>query len=269
MLYNCFDTIIKLNNMNKPLIVVTNDDSIYSNGIKVLVEIAKSIGEVVIVAPDKPQSGMGHAITIGEVLRLEKSTIFEGLQAYTCSGTPADCVKFAKNHVLKDRKIDLVLSGVNHGSNASISVIYSGTMSAAIEGAVDGLPSIGFSVCDYLVDAEIDHIIPFAKMIINNVLRDGMTKGVALNVNFPAKSDIPIKGIKVVRQAKASWEEVFEERKTPHGQPYYWLGGDFKSDDIVEGTDIWAIERNYVSIVPCQFDLTMYSALNELKGLEC
>lgn len=254
--------------MAKPLIVVTNDDSIYSKGIRILVEIAKSFGEVVVVAPDKPQSGMGHAITIGEVLKLEKSTMFGEIEAYTCSGTPADCVKFAKNHVLKDRQIDLVLSGVNHGSNASISVIYSGTMSAAIEGAIDGLPAIGFSVCDYSAEAEMDHITPFANKVITKVLKDGLAKGVALNVNFPIKSDEPIKGIKVCRQAKATWEEIFEERKAPHGQSYFWLGGDFKSDDIVEGTDIWAIEHNYVSVVPCQFDLTKYEAINSVKDLE-
>ena len=142
----------------KPLILISNDDGITSKGIRILVELMQELGEVIVVAPNSPQSGMGHAITIGETLRVYTTEIFPGVLAYECSGTPADCIKLAKHHLLGDRTPDLVVSGINHGSNTSINVLYSGTMSAAIEAAVEGLPSIGFSVCDYDHEAEMEHL---------------------------------------------------------------------------------------------------------------
>src|SRR5688500_2817615 len=184
--------------MSRPLILVSNDDGITSKGILTLVNIMKELGEVIVVAPDSPQSGMGHAITVGESLRLEENFIFEGVKAYECSGTPADCVKMARHFVLKgQRQPDVIVSGVNHGSNSSISVLYSGTMSAAIEGAIEGTPSIGFSLCDFGHMADMSHIGDYIKIITLQVLEKGLPKGVALNVNFPAKSDQPLKGIKV------------------------------------------------------------------------
>src|SRR6187431_570160 len=193
--------------MSKPLILVCNDDGIFSVGIRTLIEVMSELGEVVVVAPDSPQSGMGHAITIGNTLRLESSDLFPGIVAYECSGTPADCVKLAKHYVLKGRKPDLVVSGINHGSNSSISVLYSGTMSAAIEAALEGLPAIGFSLCDYDAHADFSHTEEYIEQIVREAIKKGIPAGVALNVNFPKKSNHAIKGIKVCRQARAKWQE--------------------------------------------------------------
>ncbi len=251
--------------MSKPLILVSNDDGITSKGIRTLVEVMQEIGEVVVVAPDSPQSGMGHAITIGNTLRLDQSSIFGDVIAYQCSGTPADCVKIAKHFVLKGRQPDLVVSGVNHGSNTSVSVLYSGTMSAAIEGAMESMPAIGFSLCDYASDADFDHVRPYIKKITKEVLSKGLYQGVALNVNFPPKRNEPIKGIKVCQQAHAKWEETFKERFDPYGRRYFWLAGNFVNFDKGEDNDEWAIANNYVSIVPCQYDLTSHPAIQEIK----
>jgi 5'-nucleotidase len=249
----------------KPLILVSNDDGITSKGIRVLVEVMQELGEVVVVAPDSPQSGMGHAITIGNTLRLSEVDIFGETKAYKCSGTPADCVKIAKFYVLKDRKPDLVVSGVNHGSNTSISVLYSGTMSAAIEGAIEGMPAIGFSLCDYSHTADFEHTREYIKEITSQVLKTGLPKGTALNVNFPPKRNEAIKGVKVVRQARAKWQEEFEERYDPNGQRYFWLAGNFVNFDKGEDNDEWAIANNYVSVVPVLFDLTSHHTISLLN----
>ena len=252
--------------MSKPLILVSNDDGITSKGIRLLVSIMKEIGEVVVVAPDGPQSGMGHAITIGNTLRLEENDLFPGITAYECSGTPADCVKIAKHFVLKDRRPDLVVSGINHGSNTSISVLYSGTMSAAIEGAIEGMPSIGFSLCDYSSDADFSHVGEYVKKITTKVLSEGLAEGVALNVNFPPKRNESIKGIKICRQAKARWQEEFDLRYDPNGRRYFWLAGNFVNNDKGEDNDEWAIANNYISVVPCQFDLTAHHSMPFLNS---
>jgi 5'-nucleotidase len=251
---------------NKPLILVVNDDGITSYGIRTLIEVMKTIGEVVVVAPDSPQSGMGHAITIGEALRLDKTDIFKGLIAYECSGTPADCVKLAKHIVLKDRVPDLVVSGINHGSNSSISVLYSGTMSAAIEAAIEGMPAIGFSLCDYSLNTDFSHCKDYVKKIVQQALKANFPRGVALNVNIPAKSNKKIKGIKICRQARAKWQENFEERLDPHGRRYFWMNGSFLNHDKGEDTDEWALANNYISIVPCAFDLTAHHAIPILNA---
>lgn len=249
----------------KPLILVSNDDGITSKGIRVLVNVMKKLGDVVVVAPDSPQSGMGHAITIGETLRLYEEDIFEDVIAYKSSGTPADCVKLAKHHVMKDRQPDLVVSGINHGSNTSISVLYSGTMSAAIEGALEGLPSIGFSLCDYSSKADFSHVEDYVYKIARQVLENGIPKGVALNVNFPPKRNEPIRGVKVCRQAHAKWQEEFSERFDPNGRKYYWMAGNFVNFDKGEDNDEWAIANNFVSIVPCQYDLTAHHAISQIN----
>ncbi|MCE7068429.1 5'/3'-nucleotidase SurE [Dyadobacter sp. CY326] len=250
----------------KPLILVTNDDGITSKGIRTLVEVMQTIGEVIVVAPNSPQSGMGHAITIGEPLRLYSTHIFKEVVEYECSGTPADCVKLAKNYVLQDRKPDLVVSGINHGSNSSISVLYSGTMSAAIEAAIEGIPAIGFSLTDYREDADFDHAVPFVKSITEEALKNGIPNGIALNVNIPGKSDLPIKGVKVCRQAHAKWQEKFDYRVDPTGRGYLWMAGDFVNFDTEkEDTDVWALDNNYISVVPCQYDLTAYEAVKQLS----
>ncbi|MDO8967306.1 MAG: 5'/3'-nucleotidase SurE [Algoriphagus sp.] len=251
--------------MSKPLILVSNDDGITSKGIRVLVSVMKKIGDVVVVAPDSPQSGMGHAITIGETLRLYEEDIFEDVLAFKSSGTPADCVKLAKHYVLKDRTPDLVVSGINHGSNTSISVLYSGTMSAAIEGALEGLPSIGFSLCDYSSKADFSHVEEWVEKIARQVLERGIAKGVALNVNFPPKRNEAIKGIKICRQADAKWQEEFAERFDPTGRKYFWMAGNFVNFDKGEDNDEWAIANNYISIVPCQYDLTAHHAITQIN----
>jgi 5'-nucleotidase len=252
--------------MAKPLILVTNDDGITSPGILNLVMVMKELGDVLVVAPNRPQSGMGHAITVGDTLRLKESPIFDGVRSFECSGTPADCVKMARHYVLKDkRQPDVVVSGVNHGSNTSISVLYSGTMSAAIEAAIEGTPAIGFSLCDYGNDADFSHTLEYIKKITQQVLTKELPKGVALNVNFPKKQKEALKGIRICRQANAKWVEDFDERKDPNGRKYFWMTGSFVNFDKGEDNDEWAIANNYVSVVPCQFDLTAHHAITVLN----
>lgn len=252
----------------RPLILVTNDDGIYAPGIKFLTSIAAQFGRVIVVAPDKPQSGMGHAITINSTLRIEKTNYHQAELEYACSGTPVDCVKMAVNHILKKRP-DLVLSGINHGSNSSINVIYSGTMSAAIEGALEGTPSIGFSLCDYSIEADFAQAGKYISQIIKQALNRRMPKGLCLNVNIPKLKANDIKGIKIVRQARANWVERFEERKDPYGREYYWLTGEFVNfEPEALDTDEWALSNGYISVVPTQADLTAHASLNDLNYFE-
>lgn len=249
------------------LILVTNDDSVNAKGIHALVEVARQFGEVVVVAPDKPQSGMGHAITIHDPLRINKTNLFEHIVAYSCSGTPVDCVKLAIYEIMH-RKPDLILSGFNHGENSSTNVLYSGTMSAAIEGAMEGIPSIGFSLADYSADADFEPAKFFATKIVMQVLKSKMEKGICLNVNIPKLSISAIKGIKVCSQAHAFWADRFEKRLDQFGQPYYWLTGEFSDSDKRTDTDLHALKHGYVSVVPTQYDLTCYSAIEKYKSLE-
>ncbi|SHJ21323.1 5'-nucleotidase /3'-nucleotidase /exopolyphosphatase [Mesonia phycicola] len=251
----------------RPLILVTNDDGITAPGIRHLIKIMKQIGDVIVVAPDSPQSGMGHAITLNDNLYCDPLQLKEeeNHQEYSCSGTPADCVKIAKQEILH-RKPDLCVSGINHGSNSSINVIYSGTMSAAVEAGTEGIPAIGFSLLDYSLSANFEPTTKFIKSITNNVLENGLPEGVVLNVNFPKLEEKEIKGIKVCRQAKAHWVEKFDKRTNPQGRDYYWLTGEFINEDKGEDTDEWALKNGYVSLVPVQFDLTAHHTLKELNN---
>ncbi|TXE07294.1 5'/3'-nucleotidase SurE [Seonamhaeicola algicola] len=250
----------------KPLILVTNDDGINAPGIRTLISVMNTIGDVVVVAPDSPQSGMGHAITVDATLYVNKVTFDDGPQKeYSCSGTPADCVKLA-NRELLTRKPDLCVSGINHGSNASINVIYSGTMSAAVEAGVEGIPAIGFSLLDYSWNANFDASKPFVKQIVLEVLKNKLPNDVVLNVNIPNLPKHKIKGVKVCRQAKGNWVETFDKRQNPMGKDYYWLSGKFVNLDGGEDTDEYALENGYISIVPVQFDLTAYQALKTLNS---
>lgn len=252
--------------MKKPLILVTNDDGITAPGIRTLIDIVSEIGQVVVVAPDSPQSGMGHAITVNNTLHLDKVSTEDALiTEYTTSGTPSDCVKMAKNEILKD-KIDLCVSGINHGSNSAINVIYSGTMSAVIEAGIEGIPSIGFSLCDFSWGADFSAVKPYIRKIILEVLENGLPKGVVLNVNIPKLPADAIKGIKICRQAKAKWVEKFDKRQSPFGKDYYWLAGEFVCEDKGEDTDEWALANGYVSVVPVQFDLTAHHFIQELNN---
>ena len=248
----------------KALILVTNDDGITAPGIASLIEVMKTLGQVVVVAPDSPQSGMGHAITMNRPLRMEKVHLFEGIEAYQSSGTPADCVKLAVDKVLH-RRPDLLVSGINHGSNASINVIYSGTISAAVEGAIEGIQAIGFSLNDYNFEANFEASAHYARIIARQVLKRGLPNGTLLNVNIPNLSLPDIKGLKVCRQARAKWEEEFDERTDPHQRKYYWLTGKFLNIDHGEDTDEWALSRGYVSVVPTQYDLTAHHAIATLN----
>jgi len=250
--------------MDNPLILVTNDDGIGAKGIRALVEVAQEFGKPIVVAPDSPQSGMSHAITMKSPLRLTKSTIFDGIKAWKCSGTPVDCVKIAVDVVL-DRKPDLCISGINHGSNASINVIYSGTMSAAMEASIEGINSIGFSLLNFSADANMDTAKIVARKIIEQTLMNKLPKHQLLNVNIPYVVPDQLQGFKICRQAKGRWTEEFVKRTDPFGRDYYWLTGRYDCNDKEQDTDIWALEHNYVSIVPVQHDLTEHKGLAYLS----
>jgi len=243
--------------VKKPVILITNDDGVTAPGIKNLVEAVKDLGKIIVVAPDKPQSGMGHAITIGSPLRLHPVNLFEDIEAYQCTGTPVDCVKLAVDKILH-RKPDLCLSGINHGANHSINVIYSGTMSAAVEAAIESIPSVGFSLLDYSIEANFGPAKKYARIIVEKLLSEEQDKHMILNVNIPIATDEEIKGIKICRQAYAKYEEDFIERNDPHGRKYFWLTGEFVNFDEGKDTDVWALANNYVSVVPVQFDMTNY-----------
>jgi 5'-nucleotidase len=249
----------------RPIILITNDDGITAPGIHSLVNAVKDLGDVVVVAPDKPQSGMGHAITIGVPLRLDKvKDFFDGAEAWQTNGTPVDCVKLAVDKILH-RKPDICLSGINHGANHSINVIYSGTMSAAMEASIESIPSIGFSLLDYSIEADFTAAEFYVNKIVKSLLERKMQKHFLLNVNIPAVPLDLMNGVKVCKQAYAKYEEDFDERLDPHGRKYFWLTGEFKNFDTGEDTDVWALEHNYVSVVPIQFDLTNYTLKKELE----
>ena len=245
-----------------------NDDGINAPGIRKLISIMNDYGEVVVVAPDGPQSGKGHAITIESSIRCDKVIIDDGPQVeYSCSGTPVDCVKLAVNKLIT-RKPNLCVSGINHGSNSSINVIYSGTMSAAVEGALEGIPSIGFSLLDYSHEADFSEGEKYIREITQSVLNNGLPDGVCLNINIPKSVDEKeIKGIKVCRQAKANWVEEFDEREDPKGRKYYWLTGKFVNYDKGDDTDERALENHYISVVPVQYDVTAHHAISKLNNI--
>jgi 5'-nucleotidase len=249
----------------RKLILIINDDGITSKGILSLVEAVADLGDVHVVAPDSPQSGMGHAVTIGEILRIKPHSFpIEGIKAHSTSGTPVDCVKLAIYKIL-DRKPDLLLSGINHGSNSSINVIYSGTMSAAVEGAVENIPSVGFSLLDHSPDADFEVSKKVVRTIAKQVLKRGLPKGICLNVNIPKVDASNFNGLKVCRQSAGYWEDDFEERIAPNKEVYYWLKGTFTNPDKGEDTDEFALSKGYASVVPTQFDLTAYHAISDLN----
>jgi 5'-nucleotidase len=250
---------------NEPVILVTNDDGITAPGIRNLIEAVRGLGKIVVVAPDKAQSGMGHAITIGTPLRLHRVEMFEGIESYQCTGTPVDCVKLAVDKILH-QKPDICISGINHGANHSINVIYSGTMSAAVEAAIESIPSVGFSLLDYALDADFSAARKYARIIVAQMLKAPPDKHCVLNVNFPIATPEEIKGVKICRQAYAKYEEDFIERLDPHGRKYYWLTGEFVNFDEGIDTDVWALANNFVSVVPVQFDLTHYKLKTQIEN---
>lgn len=257
---------VKLN--NRPLILVTNDDGYKAKGLAQLTKVAMEFGDVVVIAASESQSGQSHAITIKNPLKYKLLDQTDGLTRYVIKGTPVDGVKMAMCSIL-DRKPDLVLSGINHGSNSSTSVFYSGTMGATIEGAINQIPSIGFSLLDYSPDADFEPSAKFLRSIIGSVIEDGLAIGICLNVNIPAVSEAELQGIKICRQTNGYWKEVFDERKDPHGGKYYWLTGSFiNREEGAEDSDEWALKQNYVSVVPIKIDMTAYDVISALKKWE-
>ena len=249
---------------SRPLIFITNDDGISSKGIRSLFDAVAPFGEVVLIAPDSAQSGMGHAITINHPLRLEASNVFDCV-AYACTGTPVDCVKLGVYEVM-GRKPDLIVSGINHGANVATNVLYSGTMSAAVEGAMEGIPSIGFSLNSFDSVADFDLAKEVVATIVRTVLENGMPKGICLNVNIPAINKADYKGVKICKQANAFWDDRFDKRKDQFNRTYYWLTGDFVDQDHGTDTDVYWMSKGFATVVPTQYDLTAYSVMNELEN---
>ena len=251
------------------LILITNDDGYASKGLRTLVEVAKEFGEVVVVAPDGPRSATSHAITMNTPLRLHHyHTDDDGTCYFRTNGTPCDCVKLGLRVVLKDRPADLVLSGINHGSNSSVSLIYSGTMGAAVEATLSHVPAIGFSLLDYHADADFTAARHYVRLILQEMLRHSFTDEASLNVNIPNVPLEAIKGVKVTRQAKGYWQEEMVERTDPYGGKYYWLTGRLEITDNGEDTCEWALQHNYVSVQPVQNDFTHHAIIPQLKFLE-
>ncbi|WP_430824099.1 5'/3'-nucleotidase SurE [Carboxylicivirga sp. N1Y90] len=250
----------------KPLILVTNDDGIKAGGLVALVKVLKEFGDVVIAAPNESYSGMAHAITVKHPLYAKLVKDKKGLKLYKINGTPVDCVKLAINQLL-DRKPDLVVSGINHGANSSISLHYSGTMGAAREGALSDIPSVGFSLLNYSYEADFTKAAEIARDVIKNMLAQKLPQGAYLNVNVPDGNEV--KGLKTVRQANGRWVEEFIERKDPRGRDYYWLTGSFKNlEPDATDTDEYVLSQGYASLVPCQLDSTAHALISELKSYE-
>lgn len=241
--------------MKKPTILISNDDGIHAPGILALTEVAREFGDVWVVAPDSPQSGMGHAISVAETLRIQKEHLFDDVVGYACSGTPADCVKLATG-VLMKKQPDLILSGINHGANSSVSTIYSGTLSAAREGAIQGIASIGFSHIAFSHSTDMSASKVIVRKLIDMALNQPLQAGHHLNVNIPNLPLEEIKGIKITRQAMGRWIEEFDERVDPFGRPYFWLKGRFELMDKGTDTDEYALNNGYVSVCPLQYDMT-------------
>jgi 5'-nucleotidase len=256
-----------LNRSNRPLILVTNDDGYFAPGLKVLIDMIKPYGDIIVVAPEQGVSGMSHAITIKVPLRVVKINEEENLIIYKINGTPVDCVKIGLNQ-LCPRKPDMVLSGINHGSNSSISIIYSGTMGGALEGCLNGIPSIGFSLCSHSMNADFNLVKKYGLTIFLDILKNGIPDKTCLNINFPITKEKDFKGVKVCRQAKGVWKEEYEKRTDPHGGTYYWLTGSFNNQENGStDTDEWALANNYASIVPVKTDFTDFDSIALLSNL--
>ncbi len=252
----------------RPLILVTNDDGVDAKGLSALIEMVSSFGDVVAVAPFHVHSGKSHSITVEIPIRYRKIREQDNVKVYGCSGTPVDSVKIAFGEILP-REPDLIVSGINHGSNASVSVMYSGTMGAVIEGCLNEIPSIGFSLLDFKPDAEFTGTIEYGRKIVEHTLKNGLPEGTCLNVNVPALPAEGIKGIRICRQARGVWREEFEKRLDPRSGEYFWLTGYFKNhENGATDTDEWALANGYISVVPIKVDLTDYEAMERLKNIK-
>ncbi len=251
--------------MVKPNILITNDDSINAPGLRKLIDIMRPLGKVYVVASNTAMSGTSHAVTVRTPLRMHAVKKESDYEEYSCNGTPVDCVKLG-SQVIIGKKPDLLVSGINHGSNAAINIVYSGTMAAVVEGCIDEIPSIGFSLMDYRYDADFDSCEPYILKICREVLDNGLPEATCLNVNIPAVTGAEIKGIRVCKQARARWVEEFDIRKDPGNKEYYWLAGSFEKLDDDQDTDQWALDNNYVSLVPVHYDFTAHHVLDEINN---
>ncbi|HEX6981919.1 MAG TPA: 5'/3'-nucleotidase SurE [Balneolaceae bacterium] len=249
---------------DRPVILVCNDDGIFSPGIKALAEVADEFGEAEIIAPDRQQSAVGHAVTVNTPLRSRAFQINGRFNGQAVTGTPADSVKLAHDQLMK-RKPDLVVSGINHGSNAGINILYSGTVSAATEGTILGYPSIAISCTDFEEEADLSGAQEAARKVIGYVLREGLPKGVTLNLNVPSGK---LKGIKWARQANSRYVEEFEGRVDPNNRSYYWMTGKLTLLEEGDDLDINVLEKGYASLTPIQYDMTAYTLLKEVEEIE-
>lgn len=249
--------------MKRPLILITNDDGFDAKGINVLTRLMMEIGDVIVVAPDGPRSGQSNALTVTQPVRFNKIQEAEGLTRYSCTGTPTDCVKLALSEIL-ERKPDLLVSGINHGANSAINVIYSGTMGAVLEGCENSILSIGFSICNHSADADFSNFESYILQITRNVLEKELPQGVCLNVNAP---NGPIKGVRIARQTQGYWTKEFEKRVDPHGRSYFWMTGYFQNEEPdAEDSDEWVLDNGFVSVVPTKIDMTAYEMIDKLKS---
>ena len=252
----------------KPLFFITNDDGINAKGINSLIEVIKPIARIIVVAPEESQSGMSHAITMTNPLYLRKVKDDKDVTIYACNGTPVDCVKIAFDSIMANKEMPaMIISGINHGSNSAVNVLYSGTMGAAIEASFYDIPSLGFSLLDHDHDADFSASKKIVSEIIGKVMTSEIDLPFCLNINIPNLPYDKIKGIKVCRQNKGYWREEFDKRQDPRGRDYYWLTGYFhNTENEATDTDEWALNNGYVSIVPIQVDLTNYRQLEYMKN---
>lgn len=249
----------------RPQILLSNDDGYMAPGIQFLIDLLRPLGDLTVVAPKTGQSGMSTAITVQTPLDLVLVSEEPGLRIYRSNGTPVDCVKLALNILFQDKLPDLLFSGVNHGTNSSVAIHYSGTMGAVLEGCMNQIPSVGFSLDDHRVEADFEPARPYLFKIAEQVLKNGLPAGVCLNVNVPQTDSV--KGIRVCRQGIGKWVEEFEMRSHPRGGNYYWLMGSFRNDaPQATDTDMSALDQGYISVVPSQIDMTSYPMLESMKS---
>ena len=250
---------------NDRLILITNDDGLYAAGLKTLLDVMDEFGKVVLVSTIESMSGMSQALTVKTPLRVKLLEETDRRRIYNCNGTPTDSIKLAVNQLV-ERRPDWVVSGINHGSNASVSVLYSGTMAAAIEGCLYGINSVGFSLNDLSRTPDFTVCKKYIRIVMETLSSEPLPQGVCLNVNIPAIPENEIKGIMICRQARGNWKEEFEKRKDPMGKTYYWLTGLFQNHEPeARDTDQWALENGYVSVEPVSVDMTAHWYVGKLK----
>ncbi|GAA6530037.1 5'-nucleotidase SurE [Segatella asaccharophila] len=248
----------------KPFILISNDDGYHSGGIRYLVEMLRDKADLLVCAPEAARSGFSCAFSAELPLRLKRRHTLGDVEAWSCNGTPVDCVKLALDQFCKNRKPDLILGGINHGDNSSVNSHYSGTMGVVMEGCMKFIPSVAFSSCNYDTDADLSYLKEYILPVIGKVLQEGLPKGTCLNVNFPEKP--PFKGVKVCRMAFGNWQKEVVKEHHPRGYDYYWMLGKYVDDEPAsEGTDRWALRHNYVAITPTTMDVTAYGSMDAIK----